>query len=118
MLRLSIARAAQASRLPAYRSFSIAAARMGEGDTGAVRPGGVQSGDAWTKKESAQENMFIRQQEIEKLRALKEKLKQQRNDPLTSLMPTLTSSPSSKAVNITKIDHAPFLAMSLEIELV
>ncbi|KMP04679.1 hypothetical protein DIZ76_015159 [Coccidioides immitis] len=78
MLRLSIARAAQASRLPAYRSFSIAAARMGEGDTGAVRPGGVQSGDAWTKKESAQENMFIRQQEIEKLRALKEKLKQQR----------------------------------------
>ncbi|WEW58940.1 ATPase inhibitor [Emydomyces testavorans] len=92
---------------------------MGEGDTGAVRPGGVQSGcvpakyhqqipnnrsndsmrekntdlfweiyrDAWTKKESAQENLFIRQKEIEKsahqyfidrLRALKEKLKQQR----------------------------------------
>ncbi|EEP76898.1 predicted protein [Uncinocarpus reesii 1704] len=51
---------------------------MGEGDTGAIRPGGVQSGDAWTKKEAAQENIFIKQKELEKLRSLKEKLKQQR----------------------------------------
>ncbi|KAI1927277.1 ATPase inhibitor [Ophidiomyces ophidiicola] len=94
MLRTSVVKLAQASRLPAYRSFSVAAARMGEGDTGAPRSGGLQSGDAWTKKESAQENLFIRQKEIEKLRLLKEKLKQQRQhlDELDAHIDELTRS--------------------------
>jgi ATPase inhibitor, mitochondrial len=33
-------------RLTATRSFSVASVRMGEGDTGAPRAGGVQSGYA------------------------------------------------------------------------
>jgi hypothetical protein len=33
----------RASCFPIHRSFSVAAARMGEGDTGATRPGGMQS---------------------------------------------------------------------------
>ncbi|KAF3483881.1 uncharacterized protein GIQ15_03205 [Arthroderma uncinatum] len=51
---------------------------MTEGSTGAPRAGGVQSGDAWTKKESAEENLYVKRKETEKLLALKEKLKQQR----------------------------------------
>ncbi|EFQ99718.1 hypothetical protein MGYG_02731 [Nannizzia gypsea CBS 118893] len=68
----------RASRLPATRSFSVAAVRMTEGSTGAPRSGGSHSGDAWTKKESAEENLYMRKKEHEKLLALKEKLKQQR----------------------------------------
>jgi len=82
----------RATYLPVCRSFSIAAARMGEGDTGAPRSGGMQSGDSWTKKESAQENMFVKQKEMEKLRILKEKLKKQRQhlDELDAHIDALT----------------------------
>lgn len=34
----------RASRLPLTRSFSVAAVRMGAGDTGSVRPGGIATG--------------------------------------------------------------------------
>ncbi|KAI5305339.1 hypothetical protein KEM56_004677 [Ascosphaera pollenicola] len=68
------------SKTPAVanRSFSTAAVRMGDGDTGAPRNTGSRSGDAWTQKEAAQENLYVRQKEMEKLAALKEKLQQQR----------------------------------------
>ncbi|KAM5496146.1 ATPase inhibitor [Microsporum canis] len=81
----------RASRLPATRSFSVAAVRMTEGSTGAPRPGGEHSGDIWTKKGSAEENLYMKKKEHEnsigggvgsltlaRLLILKEKLKQQR----------------------------------------
>ncbi|EGD90593.1 hypothetical protein H112_02059 [Trichophyton rubrum D6] len=68
----------RASRLPATRSFSVAAVRMTEGSTGAPRSGGQQSSDIWTKRESAEEALYMKKKEHEKLLALREKLKQQR----------------------------------------
>ncbi|KAI5289782.1 hypothetical protein KEM54_003217 [Ascosphaera aggregata] len=51
---------------------------MAEGDTGAPRTTGSRSGDAWTNKEAAMENQYVRRKEREKLEALKLKVKQQR----------------------------------------
>ncbi|KAI5291464.1 hypothetical protein KEM52_000165 [Ascosphaera acerosa] len=51
---------------------------MSEGDTGAPRTTGSRSGDAWTNKEAAVENMYVRKKEMEKLHALKAKVAQQR----------------------------------------
>lgn len=56
------------------RSFSVAARRMAEGDTGAPRAGGAASGDAFTRREHAQEEYAIRQRETEKLKLLREKI--------------------------------------------
>ncbi|KAI9788506.1 MAG: hypothetical protein M1816_006846 [Peltula sp. TS41687] len=52
---------------------------MSEGATGsgASRAGGMASGDAFSKREKANEDFAIKQREREKLMALKEKLKQQ-----------------------------------------
>ncbi|MDI1490132.1 MAG: ATPase inhibitor [Ramalina farinacea] len=47
---------------------------MGEGDAGAPRSGGASQGDAFTKRENADENYAIRKREMEKLQALKEKI--------------------------------------------
>lgn len=55
-------------------SFSVAARRMAGGDAGAPRSGGAASGDAFTKREEASENLYIRNQEREKLAALKKKV--------------------------------------------
>jgi hypothetical protein len=52
----------------ASRSFSIAARRMAAGDTGATRAGGAAQGDAFTKREQANEADYVRKQELEKLR--------------------------------------------------
>ncbi|KAF2151154.1 hypothetical protein K461DRAFT_279941 [Myriangium duriaei CBS 260.36] len=60
--------------------FSIAARRMAAGDTGAPRSGGVAQGDSFTKREEASENLYIKQQEREKLRALKAKIAQQEEE--------------------------------------
>jgi len=60
------------------RSFSVAAIRSAEGDTGAARSGGAASGDSFSKREAASENLFIRQKEKESLQKLKEKLQTQR----------------------------------------
>ncbi|KUL88414.1 hypothetical protein ZTR_05469 [Talaromyces verruculosus] len=65
-------------RLVATRSFSVASVRMGEGDTGAPRAGGVAAGDSFTKREAAQENLYVKEKELQKLRELKAKLKEQR----------------------------------------
>ncbi|KAI4289714.1 MAG: hypothetical protein L6R35_001019 [Caloplaca aegaea] len=52
---------------------------MGEGDTGAVRPGGSAQGDAFTKREQASEDFFVRQKEMEKLQQLRQKIQEQKN---------------------------------------
>jgi len=56
------------------RTFSVAARKMAGGDTGAPRSGGAASGDAFTKREHASEELSIRQREKEKLEALKKKI--------------------------------------------
>ncbi|PYH40910.1 uncharacterized protein BP01DRAFT_395520 [Aspergillus saccharolyticus JOP 1030-1] len=60
------------------RSFSALAPRMAGGDTGAPRSGGVQSGDAFTKREAAQEARYIHEKELEKLQKLRQSIKEQR----------------------------------------
>ncbi|KAK5075921.1 hypothetical protein LTR24_009763 [Lithohypha guttulata] len=69
MLRTQIVKLTRAP----IRSFSVAAIRPAEGDTG-----GVRSGGSATSREAASENKFIREREMETLRQLKEKLKAQR----------------------------------------
>lgn len=44
------------------RSFSALTRRMAEGDTGSTRSGGAASGDAFTKREQADESLYIRRQ--------------------------------------------------------
>lgn len=48
------------------RLFSTSIRSMAEGDTGAgaSRPGGAAQGDAFSKREQASEDMYVRQQEI------------------------------------------------------
>ena len=67
------------SRTQAAR-FSVAARKMAGGDTGASRAGGAAQGDAFTKREEASENLYIRQQEAAKLKELKAKLAKQQQD--------------------------------------
>ncbi|KAI9798626.1 MAG: hypothetical protein M1825_005050 [Sarcosagium campestre] len=52
---------------------------MAEGSTGsgASRAGGAASGDAYTRREKANEDYYVKEQEKEKLRALQAKLKEQ-----------------------------------------
>ncbi|KAK3697733.1 ATPase inhibitor [Vermiconidia calcicola] len=59
------------------RSFSVAARRMAEGDAGAPRSGGSAQGDAFTKREQASEDYYVKQQEREKLEALRKKIADQ-----------------------------------------
>lgn len=59
---------------PSVRSFSIAARRMAGGDTGATRSGGAAAGDAFTKREKANEDFYVRDQEKQKLEQLKKKI--------------------------------------------
>jgi hypothetical protein len=61
-------------RLPTARTFSMSALRPAEGDTGAPRSGGSAQGDAFTKREQASEDYYVRQQEKEKLEALRKKI--------------------------------------------
>ncbi|EAT81343.1 hypothetical protein HBI56_107650 [Parastagonospora nodorum] len=78
MLRTSIIKSVRFVAAPRY--FSVAARRMAEGATGsgASRPTGSAGGDAFTKREAASEELYIRQEEKAKLLAIKEKLRQQR----------------------------------------
>ncbi|KAJ5287703.1 hypothetical protein N7478_003389 [Penicillium angulare] len=80
MLRQSIVRpVATANRALLQRSFSVAVPRLGAGDTGAPRTtGGSTSGDSFTKREAAQEAMYIREKELEKLHKLKGQIGEQR----------------------------------------
>lgn len=56
--------------------FSVVARRAASGDAGAPRSGGAAQGDAFTKREEASENYYVRQHEKEKAEALKAKIKQ------------------------------------------
>ena len=60
--------------LPSTRAFSISARTMAEGSAGAPRSGGASQGDAFTKREQASEDYYVKQQEHEKLAALKKKI--------------------------------------------
>ncbi|KAL8866189.1 MAG: hypothetical protein Q9174_006447 [Haloplaca sp. 1 TL-2023] len=62
--------------IPARRTISTTALRMAAGDAGAPRAGGAAQGDAFTKREQANEDFAIRQKEMEKLKGLKEKIEQ------------------------------------------
>ncbi|KAL1989116.1 hypothetical protein VTN96DRAFT_3663 [Rasamsonia emersonii] len=79
MFRQAVARPLlRANQVVATRSFSVAAARMGEGDTGAPKMHGYHTEDQFTRREAAQENLYVKEKELEKLRALKAKLQEQR----------------------------------------
>ncbi|CAF9913222.1 MAG: hypothetical protein HETSPECPRED_001363 [Heterodermia speciosa] len=58
------------------RTLSTSSTRLAEGDTGAPKSGGSAQGDAFSKREQADENLYMRQKEQEKLQALKEKIKE------------------------------------------
>ena len=47
---------------------------MAEGDTGAPRSGGAAQGDAFTKREQASEDYYVKEQEKQKLEALRKKI--------------------------------------------
>ncbi|EAW11424.1 uncharacterized protein ACLA_091220 [Aspergillus clavatus NRRL 1] len=78
MFRQSVTRPlASANSAIVNRSFSALAPRMGAGDTGAPRAGGSQSGDSFTRREAAQESLYIHEKEKEKLESLRKKIKEQ-----------------------------------------
>lgn len=60
---------------PQVARFSVAARRMAGGDTGAPRSGGSAKSDAFTKREEASENLYVRQHEKEKLEAARAKVR-------------------------------------------
>ncbi|KAF3907591.1 hypothetical protein AA313_de0203964 [Arthrobotrys entomopaga] len=49
-----------------------------EGATGGMRSGGSASGDSFTRREEAAENLYIKQREKERITALRAKLAAQR----------------------------------------
>ncbi|KLJ08683.1 hypothetical protein EMPG_15887 [Blastomyces silverae] len=84
MLRQAARPLLRASQLPLNRSFSVAAARMAEGDVGAPRATGkLSTSNSWSKKEAADEAMFIKQREMEKYVFV----------PSSFLLPTLPATP-------------------------
>ncbi|KAF2662471.1 hypothetical protein K491DRAFT_753063 [Lophiostoma macrostomum CBS 122681] len=78
MLRTALTQAARP--LAGRRLLSTSARLMAGGDTGSgsSRPGGSRSGDAFTKRETAAEELYIKNEEREKLLAIKERLKLQK----------------------------------------
>ncbi|KIX02596.1 uncharacterized protein Z518_08537 [Rhinocladiella mackenziei CBS 650.93] len=64
---------------PAFcQSFVTSRPRFSEGDTGAVRSGGVAAGDSFIRREQAIENMYFKQHEMENIKKMREKLMAQR----------------------------------------
>lgn len=76
-LRLATRAIPRATLPSSTRSFSAITQRMAAGDAGAPRAGGAASGDAFTKREAADENLYVRKHEAEKLAALKKKISDQ-----------------------------------------
>lgn len=62
---------------PHARSFCLTSKRLAEGDTGATRYGGQQSSDAFTRREKAAEDMYIKEREKEIVLLLREKIAKQ-----------------------------------------
>ncbi|TVY24879.1 ATPase inhibitor, mitochondrial [Lachnellula hyalina] len=71
MYRQTLTRAVR----PAVRSFSTTSSAMAGGDTGAPRS--TAQGDAFTKREKANEDYAIRMREKEKLLELRKKIAEQ-----------------------------------------
>ncbi|OJJ51276.1 hypothetical protein ASPZODRAFT_138384 [Penicilliopsis zonata CBS 506.65] len=94
MLRQAARPLASANRALLSRSFAVATPRMGAGDTGAPKPGGAAAEDTFSRREAAQENLYIYEQEKAKLLALKAKLQEQRKhlDELDKHIDDLTKS--------------------------
>lgn len=75
MYALRISRAAARLAQPSStRNFTVVARKMADGDAGSPRSGGAASGDSFTKREQASENMYVRDQERQKLEAMKKKI--------------------------------------------
>lgn len=67
----------QLPRIPtatSTRSFSAIFRRMAEGDAGAPRSGGQAQSDAFTKREKASEDYYVKQQEQKKLEELRKRI--------------------------------------------
>ncbi|KAL1844263.1 hypothetical protein VTJ49DRAFT_2320 [Mycothermus thermophilus] len=75
MMRTSVTKLARPAR-PLSRMFSTTARAMSAGATGAPPKTGGQ-GDAFQRRERAQEDYAIRQREKEKLKELKKKIQEQ-----------------------------------------
>ncbi|KAA8641934.1 uncharacterized protein ATNIH1004_010873 [Aspergillus tanneri] len=61
------------------RQFSIAVPARKAGEIGSPKPRGfLAERDSFAQREAAQENMYIRSQEADKLRILKQKMAEQR----------------------------------------
>ncbi|KAF2139905.1 uncharacterized protein K452DRAFT_289287 [Aplosporella prunicola CBS 121167] len=65
MLRTSITRSVRSSAA-LTRPFSTTVRTMAAGDAGSTRAGGEKAADAFTKREAAAEEMYIRQEERQK----------------------------------------------------
>ncbi|KEF59237.1 uncharacterized protein A1O9_04081 [Exophiala aquamarina CBS 119918] len=80
MIRTRIHSACRSSiRTPAFcQSFSSARPSLREGDTGAIRPGGVAASDTFSRREHVIEDLYVKQHELENIRKLREKLAAQR----------------------------------------
>ncbi|KAM0801989.1 mitochondrial ATPase inhibitor, IATP-domain-containing protein [Usnea florida] len=59
---------------PTSRTLTTTARTMAGGDTGAPKSGGSAQSDAFSKREQADENLYVRQKEQEKLQELKKKI--------------------------------------------
>ena len=56
------------------RSFSVMPRRAAEGDTGAPKSGGAAQSDAFSKREQASEDYYVKQQEKQKLEELRKRI--------------------------------------------
>lgn len=73
-LRTLSTRLPRATSTTTARSFSVFARTMAEGDTGSARSGGAAQSDAFTKREKANEDYYVKEQERSKLEALRKKI--------------------------------------------
>ena len=73
-LRTTLLRTTRTTTPSTLRAFSMSGVRAAEGDTGAPRSGGAASSDSFTKREAANEDMYVKQQEKAKLEQLKKKI--------------------------------------------
>ncbi|EXJ68141.1 uncharacterized protein A1O5_08756, partial [Cladophialophora psammophila CBS 110553] len=80
MLRTTITRNCMTRiRTPQFcQSFATTRQSWSEGDTGAVRPGGIAVSDPFNRREQVLENMYFKQHEMENIQKMKEKLAAQR----------------------------------------
>ncbi|RVX74444.1 hypothetical protein B0A52_01570 [Exophiala mesophila] len=66
-------------RTPAFcQSFSSGRPKLSEGDTGAIRSGGIAAGDTFSRREHVIEDLYVKQHEMENIKKLREKLAAQR----------------------------------------